>query len=130
MDILLDTATFLWWIAGDKKLPAATASVLRDPAHRVFLSAASSWEIAIKHAARKLPLRDDPTLFVPNQREKHDIELLPIGELEALQVGKLPELHRDPFDRMLVAQSIIHGLQIATSDPLIRQYPCRWLWKI
>lgn len=129
MDILLDTATFLWWIAGDKRLPSTMASVLRDPDHRVWLSAASCWEIAIKHASRKLPLPEDPTVLVPEQRAKHDIELLPIGELETLQVGKLPSLHRDPFDRMLVAQSIIHGLQIATSDPLVRQYPCRWIWK-
>jgi len=128
VDVLLDTATFLWWVAGDKKLPDATVAVLRDPSHRVLLSAASTWEIAIKHATGKLPLPDDPTVFIPEQRAKHDVELLPIGELETLQIGKLPALHRDPFDRMLVAQSIIHGLQIATSDPLIRQYPCRWLW--
>jgi PIN domain nuclease of toxin-antitoxin system len=128
MDILLDTSTFLWWIAGDRKLPAATARTLRDPAHRVLFSTASGWEIAIKHQTGKLALPDDPTVFVPEMRVKHDIELLPIGELEALQVGKLPLLHRDPFDRMLVAQSIVHGLQIATSDPLIRQYPCRWMW--
>ena len=128
MDILLDTATFLWWIAGNRKLSAATAAVLRDPAHRVWLSAASTWEITIKNSTGKLPLPDDPTIFVPAQRARHDIDFLPIGEMECLQVGKLPPLHRDPFDRMLVAQSIVHGLQIATSDPLVRQYPCRWIW--
>jgi PIN domain nuclease of toxin-antitoxin system len=129
MDILLDTATFLWWTTNDRRLPVATSAQLRDPGQRVWLSAASSWEIAIKHATGKLPLPEDPAVFVPAQRAKHGIELLPIDELETLQVSKLPALHRDPFDRMLVAQSIIHGLQIATSDPLIRQYPCRWIWK-
>jgi PIN domain nuclease of toxin-antitoxin system len=128
MDILLDTATFLWWTTSDKRLPAATANALRDPERRVWLSAASSWEIAIKHAMGKLPLPDDPMVFVPDRRAKYDIELLAIGELETLQVGKLPPLHRDPFDRLLVAQAITHGLQIATSDPRIRQYPCRWIW--
>jgi PIN domain nuclease of toxin-antitoxin system len=129
MDILLDTATFLWWVTGDKRLPPPTVAVLTDRSHRVFLSAASSWEIAIKHGVGKLPLPDDPSVYVPEQREKHGIEVLSIGELETMQVAKLPALHRDPFDRILVAQSITHGLQIATSDPLVRQYPCRWIWK-
>ena len=128
MDILLDTVTFLWWVSGNRKLPTPTAEALRDPAQRVYLSAASAWEIAVKHSLGKLALPDDPSVFVPAERARHEIEPLPIGEMECLQVGKLPALHRDPFDRMLVAQAIVHGLQIATSDPLIRQYPCRWLW--
>jgi PIN domain nuclease of toxin-antitoxin system len=128
VDILVDTAPFLWWILRSPRLPGSAADALTDPAHRVFLSAASAWEIAVKHAIGKLALPEDPAKFIPEQRAAHGVELLPIGELESLQVGKLPALHRDPFDRMLVAQSIVHGLRLATSDERIRQYPCRWIW--
>jgi PIN domain nuclease of toxin-antitoxin system len=128
MDILLDTSTFLWWVAGSERIPGPTAELLRDPANRVVLSAASAWEISIKHALGKLPLPAPPEVWVPRQRAAHDIEPLPIAESDALHVGKLPDLHRDPFDRMLVAQSIVHGLEIATTDPAVRRYPCRWVW--
>ena len=82
----------------------------------------------MKHAIGKLPLPDDPTVFVPEQRAKHDIDLLPIGELEALQVGKLPLLHRDPFDRILIAQAIAEGLVLVTNDSKIATYPVRVVW--
>lgn len=128
MDILLDTSTFLWWVTGSARVPKPTAELLRDPANRVVLSAASAWEVALKHGLGKLALPTAPEQWVLQQRSAHDIEALPITEADALHVGKLPRLHRDPFDRMLVAQAIVHGLDIATTDPAIRRYPCRWVW--
>jgi PIN domain nuclease of toxin-antitoxin system len=128
MKILLDTCTFLWWALGDSQVPAPTQALLRDADNDVFLSAVSSWEIAVKHAAGRLALPERPEIWVPSRRARYGIEPLPIDETEALHVGKLPPIHRDPFDRMLVAQAICHGLEIATPDPTLRRYPCRVVW--
>jgi len=129
VDVLVDTCTFLWWTTGDPAVPAKTRLLLTDPANRVYLSAASVWEIALKHARGRLTLPEPPDRWVPSRRERHGLELLPIAEAEALQVEKLPPIHRDPFDRMLVAQAICHGLEIATPDPAIQKYPVRILWR-
>ena len=128
MDVLLDTCTFLWWVAGDPKIPEPTRALLVDPGNRVFLSAASTWEIAIKHALGRLPLPSPPDEIVPRLREQHRIESLPVEEAETLHLVKLPPLHRDPFDRMLVSQAICRNLILATPDPAVRAYPCRSTW--
>jgi PIN domain nuclease of toxin-antitoxin system len=123
MRILLDTCEFLWLVSGDAKLPASVASAVRDPQNQVFLSAVSFWEISVKHGLGKLPLPQPPAQFIPAQREKHLIASLALDETAVAQLGALPALHRDPFDRMLVCQAQAHGLTLASSDPLIRQYP-------
>jgi PIN domain nuclease of toxin-antitoxin system len=126
--LLLDTCTFLWIVGGDKALSARAREAFADPDSEVFLSAASAWEIAVKHRLGKLPLPTPPEDFVPTQRVAHGIEPLPVDEEAALHVAKLPDLHRDPFDRMLVAQAIAGGLVLVTPDDPIRQYPVRVLW--
>jgi PIN domain nuclease of toxin-antitoxin system len=123
MKILLDTCEFLWLVSGDPKLSATVSAAIRDPNNQVFLSAVSFWEISIKHSLGKLPLPQPPAQFIPQQREKHLITPLALDEAAVAQLGGLPTLHRDPFDRMLVCQSQAHGLTLASSDPLIRQYP-------
>ena len=123
MKILLDTCEFLWLVSGDDKLPAPVAFAVRDPQNQVFLSAVSFWEISVKHNLGKLPLPLPPAQFIPAQREKHLIASLALDEAAVAQLGGLPALHRDPFDRMLVCQAQAHGLTLASSDPLIRQYP-------
>ncbi len=128
MNILLDTCTFLWWATGDAAVPAKTATLLCDPDNRIFLSAVSAWEITLKHAAGRLALPEPPATYVPARREHYGLEALPIREVEALHVSKLPPVHRDPFDRMLVAQAILNGLHIATPDPAIHAYPAPVLW--
>jgi PIN domain nuclease of toxin-antitoxin system len=128
MGILLDTCTFLWWVLGSPKIPEPTKALLVAPANRVFLSAASAWEIAVKHALGRLPLPSPPDEMIPRLRSRHRIEPLPVEETETLHVIKLPALHRDPFDRMLVSQAICRNLVIATPDPVVRAYPCRSLW--
>ena len=122
MRILLDTCEFLWLVSGDAKLSAAVAAAVRDPHNQVYLSVASFWEISIKHSLGKLPLPLPPAQFVPAQREKHFITPLALDEAAVAQLGGLPALHRDPFDRMLVCQAQAHGLTLASSDPVIRQY--------
>ena len=128
MRLLLDTCTFLWIVGGARELSPRARQLFTDPANEAFLSAASAWEIAVKHRLGKLPLPKPPDEFVPVQRAAHGIEPLPVDEDAALHVAKLPDLHRDPFDRMLVAQALIGGLAVLTPDDAVRQYPIRALW--
>ena len=125
--MLLDTCTFLWLAGGSSLSPAAAAAV-RDPSHDVYLSAASVWEIVTKYRAGKLPLPEPPDQLVAAERDLRGIEALPFDDAAAFQGMRLPQLHRDPFDRMLIAQAIALGLAIVTPDPLITQYPVRVIW--
>jgi PIN domain nuclease of toxin-antitoxin system len=125
--LLLDTCSFLW-LAGGNALSAAAAAAVRDPSNEVLLSAVSVWEIASKHRAGRLPLPESPARLIPIERELRDVVELPFDEESALQVLRLPVLHRDPFDRMLISQAIAGGLAIVTPDPLITQYPVRVIW--
>ena len=128
MKLLLDTCTFLWIALGDRALSRPAREAFVDPASDVYLSAISSWEIALKHALGKLPLPNQPMLLVPEMRARYQIEPLALDEPAALAVAQLPNLHRDPFDRMLVCQTIMGGLTLVTPDPLITQYAVPTLW--
>lgn len=128
MRILLDTCTFLWLISGAEELSDRARALVTDAANPVMLSAASAWEISVKHALGRLPLPDDPMRFVSDERARHRIEALPIDEAAALNVGRLPPLHRDPFDRMLVSQAVLGGYTILTPDRSITQYPAATTW--
>ena len=128
MRLLLDTCTFLWWSAGAQRVPKAVRSAVSDPAHEVYLSAASVWEIMLKHQAGRLPLPASPERFLREQRERHGFVSLPIDEASLMQLPRLPPLHKDPFDRLLVCQAIEHGMTLLTPDPLIAQYPVRISW--
>lgn len=128
MKLLLDTCTFLWIITDAAELSAKARELFIDPANEAFLSAVSAWEISVKHALRRLPLPELPSRFIPAQREKHAIDPLPLEEEATLYLPSLPEYHRDPFDRMLVCQAIVHGMVILTPDDLITQYPVRSIW--
>lgn len=128
MRILLDTCTFLWIVSGDLQLSERAAALVREPTNEVYLSVASAWEIAVKHRLGRLSLPEPPERFVPVERAYHGIEPLPLDEESVLYAHRLPLLHRDPFDRILICQSIAHGLTIVTPDPLITQYPARCTW--
>ncbi|MCY4189426.1 MAG: type II toxin-antitoxin system VapC family toxin [Bryobacterales bacterium] len=128
MRLLLDTATFIWMADGHSKLSGAARSLIADASNEAFLSAASAWEIAVKHDLGRLDLRVPPDEYVAQQRQLHRIEPLPIDEAAALQVAKLPSVHRDPFDRILIAQAILGGMAIVTLDRRIRMYPVRTVW--
>ena len=128
MKILLDTCTFLWLILESPRLPVSALRIFADPDNEVYLSAISTWEIALKNSLGKLPLPGRAEVFVAEQRKLHGIETLPLEEEASLYLPLLPKLHNDPFDRMLVCQSIVHGLTILTPDPLIAQYPIRTTW--
>ncbi len=128
MKILLDTCTFLWLAGGGRALPPRVVELYRSPETEVFLSAASAWEIAVKYANGRLLLPEPPDRFIPEERADRGIQSLAIDEESAFHVTRLPRLHRDPFDRMLVSQAIVHGLTLVTPDPLITQYPARTFW--
>jgi PIN domain nuclease of toxin-antitoxin system len=128
MKLLLDTCTFLWLIWSPGQLSADARDAIVDPANEAWLSAASGWEIVLKWGQRRLSLASPPWQFVPAQRRAHGIESLAIDEEAALRVARLPALHRDPFDRVLVSQAVVHGLTLVTPDPLIEQYAVRTLW--
>ena len=128
MRLLLDTVTFIWLVDDNTRLVESARAAITDPANDLYLSAASAWEIAIKYELGRLRLRVPPHEYVVEQRRLHRIDSLPITEDAALQVGKLPALHRDPFDRLLVAQAIVEGLTIVTSDRLVSMYPVRVIW--
>src|SRR3954468_13413938 len=123
MRLLLDTHVFLWYITADAKLPATFRAAITDPANEVFLSVASVWEAVIKYDLGKLPLPAPPAAYLPQQRDAHGIAALPIDEGAMTHLARLPALHRDPFDRMLVAQALQHGLTVATVDPDVAAYP-------
>jgi len=128
MKLLLDTCTFLWSLSGEPPLPPRVAALVQDPENDVFLSAASAWEIAIKYATGRLQLPEPPERFVPAMRTERGFTALAVDEESALHASRLPSLHRDPFDRLLVSQAIVHGMIILTPDPIVASYPARTLW--
>lgn len=123
MKILLDTHVFLWLISGDPRLSSSLVSEITSPAHDVFLSIASFWEVIVKHSLGKLPLPQPPSVYLPEQRRRHRVETLPLDEASVARLASLPLLHRDPFDRMIVCQALAHGMSVATVDPVIASYP-------
>ena len=128
MKILLDTCTFLWIVTGGPELSDRAREAFEGPDNEVYLSVVSAWEIAVKHALGRLPLPEPPDTYVPRVRRDHGVDRLPLDEEAALHLARLPALHRDPFDRMLVCQAIIGGMVLLTSDPSVTQYPVRSLW--
>jgi PIN domain nuclease of toxin-antitoxin system len=123
MRLLLDTHVFLWYISADPRLPVAFRDAIREPTNFVYLSVASVWEAVIKYALGKLPLPEAPAGYLPRQREAHRITPLPLEEGALAHLAGLPPLHRDPFDRILIAQALQHGLTLATVDDAVRAYP-------
>lgn len=128
MRLLLDTVTFLWVIDDAPELSAKARELFVDPGNEVYLSSVSAWEIAIKYGLGRLPLPESPDRFIPIQRKQHGIDTLQLEEEAALHLSRLPLLHRDPFDRMLVCQAIVQNLVILTPDDLVTQYPVRTTW--
>ena len=128
MKTLLDTCTFLWLISDYKKLSSAALDAYKDPVNDIFLSVISAWEITLKHSLNQLELAEPPDKLIAQQRKKHDIQALPLHEEAVAQLPRLPTLHRDPFDRMLVCQAVAYGMAIITPDELVQQYPVRTIW--
>jgi len=122
--LLLDTHTLLWWLANDTKLGPDTKEIIADNRNIVFVSAVTGWEISIKKASGKLEVPDDLDSLI----EAENFEHLPISFFHGEQAGALPTHHKDPFDRMLIAQAQAEGLVIVTNDKIIPKYGVKVLF--
>ena len=128
MSLLLDTCTLLWAWSRPEKLGRRLQGVLRNPRNQVWVSAASAWELAIKHRAGKFP-HGEHVLAEWNERIAQDgFRELTISFHHALRAGSLPGAHRDPFDRMIAAQGLIETLRVATPDPEIAALGADTIW--
>jgi PIN domain nuclease of toxin-antitoxin system len=125
---LLDTSVLLWAVGASRRLSTTARVLLDDAQSELYFSAVSAWEIAVKHAKGRLDLLEDPATFVQARINALALQPLVITVEHALRAGALPALHRDPFDRMLVAQSQAEGLAIITSDGRIAQYDVETIW--
>lgn len=128
MRILIDTHGFLWWLAGNERLSGAARGVIDDPDNSVLVSAASAWEITTKHRLGKLPGADIVAADVMAAIEDHGFEPLAITVAHAERAGRLPGPHRDPFDRMLVAQALAHDLPLLSNESFFDRYGVRRFW--
>ena len=129
MRILLDTHAFLWWISDAQQLSQKARQIIGNGENTLFLSAASGWEIAIKTRLGKLKLPADITsFFILEQLSVNAITPLPVQMKHALHVSSLPDFHRDPFDRMIVAQAQVEDLLVLTADPQFAGYNVQTFW--
>jgi len=126
--VLLDTCTFLWAITGSDDLSPHATSIFEESGNEVLLSSVSVWEICLKYGLGRLTFAEPPDRLIPHQRELHGIDTLALEDRAVLHLPKLPSLHRDPFDRMLICQAIEHECVLLTPDSLITQYPVRTVW--
>jgi len=127
MDVLLDTHTFIWFIEGDSQLPKKAREIIKDISNKCFVSIASIWEIAIKISLDKLELNgnlDDLAQIISD----FEFELLPISIDHIIGITSLPFHHRDPFDRLIIAQARAEKTPIITSDSQIKNYPIQTIW--
>lgn len=121
--LLLDTHALLWWLQGDERLGSMMVDQVSDPKNQVFVSAASTWEISIKRGLGKLTAPEDMSSVI----EENGFLELPITLFHGDQAGLLPDIHKDPFDRMLIAQAQAEGLVLVTHDSNIKKYGIRTL---
>jgi PIN domain nuclease of toxin-antitoxin system len=128
MKVLLDTVVFLDSAFSPDQLSRTAKGLLTDAESELYVSVASFWEIAIKYSTGKLALPETPERFAPLHRQKLGADTLLIDEESALHVTRLPDLHRDPFDRILICQAIVHGMVLLTPDDRISRYPVRTAW--
>ncbi len=121
MRLLLDTHIFLWLITGDSRITEAMKADILNPANEVYLSVVSIW----KYQLGRLLLPEPPQSYLPTQRQRHHIASLNLDEASISQLTRLPSIHRDPFDRMLVCQALEQDLTIVTVDEMLQSYPAQ-----
>jgi PIN domain nuclease of toxin-antitoxin system len=128
LQVLLDTHAFLWWVSEEKKLPRKAAQIISDYRNTIYLSHASVWEMAIKAALGKLNLPEPAGSFAQKQCKANQFQLLPIS-LEAIaRIETLPRHHKDPFDRILVAQCLEKNMATISADTVLAKYRVSRIW--
>lgn len=128
MRVLLDVHAFIWWNTDDSRLSASARSVMEDDATEIFVSVGSIWEVAIKVAKGRLELPVDIDRYVDERLAANEWRSLSIDRRHVIRAAALPTIHRDPFDRMLVAQSQLEDLPIITTDAAITRYDVETIW--
>ena len=128
MKAILDTHAILWWITNNPQLSQTVRDIISDSGNILYFSVASSWEIIIKAQTGKLPLPEPPTQFIQSCLTVNRFVSLPIDLSHVLQVDNLLNHHKDPFDRILIAQAQAENIPIVTIDHLIVQYPVQTIW--
>ena len=128
MRVLLDTHVLLWWIADDPRVSRRAARAIANPRNDVFVSAVSAWETVTKASSGRLRLPGDPRVVFLEQLESNGFSQLPITIRHAIATAALPGIHRDPFDRLLIAQAIEEDLALVSGDDVLGRYPVRVLW--
>lgn len=129
MKVLLDSHVFLWWVSErGRHLSERAVEVIEDPEVQIYVSAVTGFEVAAKAARGRLVLPGAADAYVPNRMRRHGFLSMPIDMPHALQAGALPPIHRDPWDRLLIAQAQIEAMPIVTADPLIGQYDVDVVW--
>jgi PIN domain nuclease of toxin-antitoxin system len=128
MKYLLDTMVWLWSVGPTDKIGSAGLQILADGEQDVYLSAASSWEIAIKTKLGKFNLPEPPTRYVPKRMAAQGIHSLAVTQSHTLRVYDLAQHHSDPFDRLIIAQALAEEMVILTSDRAFRKYPVEVVW--
>jgi PIN domain nuclease of toxin-antitoxin system len=128
MKILLDTHAFLWWDSSPEKLPPGVLELLTNAENSIFLSVASVWEVQIKTQLGKLSLSIPLDEMLESQRQVNSVEILPVHLRHVLALGHLPAHHKDPFDRMLIAQAKTEDMLISSADPAFAHYDVKVVW--
>jgi PIN domain nuclease of toxin-antitoxin system len=128
MNVLLDTHAFLWAVTDDPRLTAAARAVFADSTNSLFLSVVSMWEIVLKAHAGKLQVKGSLARFFADQLARNRLSALGVSPQHVLRVAELPRLHRDPFDRLLVAQAQVENMLLLTADTQIRRYSVKVVW--
>ncbi|CAN5514148.1 type II toxin-antitoxin system VapC family toxin [soil metagenome] len=122
MNILIDTHIFLWLFGQSNRISTNVLNLLKNQNNSVYLSAASSWEIAIKYGNGKLKLPDSPEIFIPDRIKRANFSWLEINHEHTLVVAHLPLIHKDPFDRLLIAQALVENLTLLSADNVFGKY--------
>jgi len=128
MKLLFDTHTFMWWHSEPDRIPRDTLTLLQNPNHELLLSIVSLWEMQIKIQLGKLTLRDDLELMLKTQQEQNNINLISITFLHILELKNLPLHHKDPFDRLLIAQCKVENATLISRDSVFQNYDCPVIW--
>ena len=128
MRALFDTHALIWWFSDDSSLPPTIREIITDTDNTLLVSAASAWEIAIKHRLGKLRKVADLVSDFSGRIEREGFQLLPISAEHGIRAGLLPGLHKDPFDRMLIAQAQAENIPIVSNEAVFETYRVRRLW--
>jgi PIN domain nuclease of toxin-antitoxin system len=128
MNLLLDTHTFIWWASSSAKLPAAVRAECSEPANALTLSVVSVWEMRIKIQLGKLHVSSPLADLVEHHKRVNRMQILPVSLEQVFALGTLPAHHKDPFDRLLIAQATVEDLFPVSGDPVFSSYPVKLLW--